>query len=88
MDWLVAFLEREVAVDLSDGFTVFGRLITVAPDHCEFADADLHNQQEANSSRDRYAAEVHEVGIRPNRRWVAIPRDRIIAVCPLEDLAP
>jgi small nuclear ribonucleoprotein (snRNP)-like protein len=86
--WLETYIGKEVAVDLSDGFTVYGTLVSADAHHCVFADADLHIQQEANSTRDLYAKEVSEVGVRPNRRRLAVPLGRVVGICLLEDLAP
>ena len=87
-DWLAAFIGQELVIELVEGFTVFGTLAALGPAHIELRDADLHSQQEANSSRDVYALETKQIGIRPNRTRLFLPRERIIALARLEDIAP
>lgn len=85
-DWLAAFINNTVVIEMSDGFSVFGTLVGLSPAHVELKDVDLHNQNEANSTRDVYALEAKEIGIRPNRKFLFIPRERIIALARLEDV--
>lgn len=87
-DWLRFFVGRVVVVELGEGFTAFGTLDHVGPAHLFLRDVDLHQQAEANSSRDVYAIETAEIGIRPNRATLAVPLARVIAICPLEDVVP
>lgn len=88
LDWLQNYLNDRVVVEIGDGFTVFGTLIAVGDDHIELRDADLHNQLEANSTREVYAYEIKQIGIRPNRASIAIPRQRLIAISLIEDILP
>lgn len=87
-EWLQFLVGREVIAEIGDGFTVFGTLELVGPGHLFFKDADLHQQFEANSTRDVYAIETQQIGIRPNRKTLAVPLDRLIAICPLADVEP
>ncbi len=86
IDWLRQFLDQVVVVEIGDGFTIFGRLTAITEAHLEFTEADLHAQFEANSSRDIYAMETRDLGIRANRSRLAIPRFRLLAICRLEDI--
>ncbi|MDA3963815.1 MAG: hypothetical protein PF961_23750 [Planctomycetota bacterium] len=87
-EWLHFLLNRQVVAEIGDGFTAFGTLEYVGPAHLFMRDVDLHQQAEANSSRDVYAIEAQAIGIRPNRKTMAIPLNRLIAICPLEDVIP
>jgi len=86
IDWLTAFIDETVVADFGEGFTVFGVLTEVGDDHLMFVDCDLHNQFEANSTRDVYALECKELGIRPNRKRLAVPRERLLAMARLDDV--
>lgn len=79
---------RQVIAEIGDGFTVFGILDAVGSAHLFFRDADLHQQAEANSTRDVYAIETMQIGVRPNRKTLLIPLARLITICPLEDVVP
>jgi len=85
-DWLAAFIDDIVIAEIGDGFTVLGTINSIAPTFIEFRDADLHNQHEANSNRDVYALENKQLGVRPNRKKLFIPRDRLIALARLQDV--
>jgi hypothetical protein len=87
-DWLAAFIGEELVIEASEGFTVFGTLAAIGPAHIELREADLHSQLEANSTRDVYALETKQLGIRPNRSRLFLPRERIIALARLEDIQP
>jgi len=85
--WLSDYLERAVVIELGDDFTAFGTLVEVGEGHCRLRDVDLHHQGEANSTRDVYALEVKDIGVRPNRRELAVPLGRIVAVSLIEDVS-
>ena len=85
-DWLASFIGKTVVAEIGEGFTVFGAIESIGPTYIEFSKADLHNQHEANSTRDMYAIEVAELGIRPNRDKLFIPRDRLICLSCVEDI--
>ena len=85
-DWLAPFHEQVVIADLDHGLTIFGTLATYSDQHLELINADVHHQYEANSSRDIYALECRNIGLRPNRGKVSIPRHRILAIGLLDDV--
>ena len=86
-NWLNQFKGQEVIIEIGDGFTVFGTLSDYTPTALIIEKADLHDQKEANSSRDIYALETSDLGIRVNRKRVFIPRERLIALSLLSDVA-
>ena len=85
--WLEGMIGTEVVAELGHGFTAFGTLATVDGAHIVLTDVDLHDQAEANSSRDVYAIETAQIGIRANRKRLYIPRSRLICMSPLSDIA-
>ena len=48
--------------------------------------ADLHDHREANSTKEVYALESRQIGVRVNRQRVAIPRQQLVAISLLDDL--
>ena len=87
-DWLSEYLQQVVVCDLKDGFMVFGTLVEVGTDHLSLTDCDLHDQREANSTKDVYAIETRSIGIRANRTRCSIPRRMLVAISRLDEVRP
>lgn len=85
-DWLAAFVGRVVVCDLAEPYLVIGRLAACGPDHLAFEDADLHDHRESNSTKEVYAIESLKLGVRANRRRVAVPRRQLVAISLLDDV--
>lgn len=85
-DWLAPFLGAVVVCDLAEPYLVIGRLVAAGLHHLEFADADLHDHREANSTKEVYALESRTIGVRANRVRVSVPRRQLVAISRLEDL--
>lgn len=86
--WLAGLIGQVVVVDLDESYLVIGTLTGVDQHHLAFKEADLHDHREANCSKDIYLLETRQLGVRFNRKQVAIPRSRVLAICRLEDIAP
>lgn len=86
--WMRSLIGQVVVVDLDESYLVIGTLTAVDQHHLAFNDADLHDHREANCTKDVYLLETRQLGVRFNRRQVAIPRSRVLAVSRLEDIAP
>lgn len=86
--WLHQLIGQVVVVDLDESYLVIGTLKSVDPRHLSFTEADLHDHREANCTKDVYLLETRQLGVRFNRKQVAIPRTRVLAVSRLEDIAP
>ena len=84
-DWLEPYLNLNVVVDLDTGHVLIGELLEVGPDHLVFSEADLHDYRNANSLKEVYLTEAEKHGINVNRRKVAVPRNRMLAISRLED---
>ncbi len=85
-DWLRPYVGKVVIADLDELYMVIGTLIEIGADHLLFADADLHDHREANSTKEVYALESRKIGVRVNRTRVAVPLRRLVAISLLEDL--
>ena len=86
-DWLSAYVDQVVCVDLKDGFVLYGTLQTYSEEALSFINADFHDPREANSSKDVYALETQNIGVRVNRKQCQIPRLNLISICLLSELA-
>ena len=84
--WLAQFAEQNVVVDFDGPWMAFGRLVGWSHDHLVLEQADLHDLREGTSTRDVYALESRQLGIRVNRIRVAIALRHIIALSRLDDL--
>jgi hypothetical protein len=86
--WIRGLVGQLVVVDLDESYLVIGTLASVDTHHLAFTEADLHDHREANCTKDVYLLETRQLGVRFNRKQVAIPRSRVLAVSRLEDIAP
>jgi hypothetical protein len=86
--WLGAYIGQLVVIDLDQSYLAIGRLVRAEDTHLSLADADLHDHQEANCSREVYLLESRTLGVRANRTRVDIPRHRMLAISRLEDVVP
>ncbi len=85
-DWLASYRDQIVCVDLKDGFVLYGTLQAYDDQALSFIQADFHDPREANSSKDVYALETQNIGVRVNRKQCQIPRANMIAICLLSEL--
>jgi small nuclear ribonucleoprotein (snRNP)-like protein len=86
--WMRSLVGQVVVVDLDESYLVIGTLTAVDQHHLSFKEADLHDHGEANCTKDVYLLETRQLGVRFNRKEVAIPRSRVLAISRLEDIAP
>jgi hypothetical protein len=86
--WLRGAIGALVVLDLDSSYLAIGRLLEVDAGHIALADADLHDHQEANCTKEVYLLETQKLGVRANRKRVFIPRSRLLAMSRLEDVIP
>jgi hypothetical protein len=86
--WPGAFVGQLVVIDLDQSYLVIGRLVRAEDTHLSLTDADLHDHQEANCTKEVYLLESRTLGVRANRSRVDIPRHRMLAISRLEDVVP
>ncbi len=87
LDWMQEFIGSVVVCDLADNYLVVGTLSEAGPHHVAFTQADLHDHRESSSSKDVYLIETRKFGVRANRTRVVVPRQLVIAVSTLDDIA-
>ena len=83
---LESYVGQLVVLDLEADYLVFGRLERVDEHFLLLADADLHDHGEANATKEVYALETKQFGVRANRSRVAVPRARLLAISLLDDV--
>ena len=80
------YLDSLVVVDTQGRFVYLGRLVEVTAHELVLADVDVHDLQDAASSRDTYILDARRHGIRENRREVVIRLDDVLSVSRLDDV--
>lgn len=80
------FVGRKVVVDLRSRFVCLGTLQNVSDYFLELRNADLHDLQDTQTSREVYVAESAATGIKRNRKRVLLVRHEIIAISLLDDI--
>jgi hypothetical protein len=86
--WLETLRGQVVVIDLDESYLVIGTLVQIDTHHLSLQEADVHDHREANCTKEVYLLETRQLGVRFNRKNVAIPRARMIAISRLEDVAP
>ena len=87
-DWLKPYVGAAVVCDLDEFYMVIGVLAELGSDHLLFTEADLHDHREANSTKEVYVLETRKLGVRANRKRLAIPLRRLVAISRLDEIAP
>ncbi|RME75811.1 MAG: hypothetical protein D6776_02435 [Planctomycetota bacterium] len=83
---LLAWVGRDVVLDLSAPLVVLGRLERVTPDGLLLRDADVHELLPGATTKERYVLEARKHGIRRNRALVWIRIEQLVGVSPLDDV--
>jgi hypothetical protein len=87
VDWLAKYVGQQVVVDLANHYLAIGTVIEVSRSHISLADADLHDHFEANSTKEVYIIETRKFGIRVNRKRVDLPRETVVAISRMDEIA-
>lgn len=77
---------RKVVVDLKHRFVCLGTLQDVTEQLLELRNADVHDLEDTQTSREVYVADSAATGIKRNRRRVWIVRSEVVAISLLEDV--
>jgi hypothetical protein len=85
-DWLKSYVGQLVVCDLDEFYVVLGTLAEVGSEHLVFTDADLHDHREANSTKEVYVLESRKIGVRVNRKRLALPLRRLVAISRLDEV--
>jgi hypothetical protein len=85
-DWLKPYLGQLVVCDLDEFYLIIGTVAEVGPEHVVFTDADLHDHREANSTKEVYVLESRKIGVRVNRKRLAMPLRRLVAISRIDEV--
>lgn len=77
---------RKVVVDMRSRFVCLGTLKSFDTDFLELGNADLHDLQDTETSRENYVAESVATGIKRNRKRLLLAREEVIAISLIEDV--
>jgi len=83
---LTTLIDQMVVVDTRGSMIFIGRLTRVARDCLVLEEADVHDCEDGYSGKELYVINARQIGIRPNRRRVYVPRHNIIAISALDDI--
>lgn len=85
-DFLDEYIGQLVVCDLRESYLAIGILRGYSSEHLRLEGVDLHDHNEANSTKDIYLIETKRYGVRQNRAKLDIPRRLMIAICRLDDV--
>jgi hypothetical protein len=77
---------QRVVVDLKDRFVCLGQLLRFDENFLELRNADLHDLQDTDTTRENYIAASYATGIKRNRKRVLLVRAEVVAISRLEDV--
>ena len=83
---LNGFIGREVVFDTAGPISYLGTLEEIRPDGYWLVDADIRDRGEGHVTKEGYAVEAAEHGIRANRRRIFVFREVVISCSALEDV--
>lgn len=83
---LAAWVGRAVILDTAGSILYLGTLTEVRPDGYWLSEADVHDCRDGHASKELYACEARQVGLRVNRKRVFVFRDTVISASLLDDV--
>ncbi|MFC1582077.1 hypothetical protein ACFL4W_00930 [Planctomycetota bacterium] len=86
MDSLKDFVGQEVIIDTDTPFLYLGTLAEIADDCFVLKGVDVHDRNDLNVSKEKYALETRRHGIKDNRKRVFVVKDRVVSISLLEDI--
>ncbi len=85
-DVWAAFLGRIVVVDTNSTFVYVGKLDRVDAHFFLLVEADAHDRNDGQSTKERYVMDAKAYGVRANRKAVSVRRELVVSVSLLEDV--
>lgn len=81
-----SLIGRQVVIDTSGPLLYLGTLVGVRPDGFWLDDADLRDSGEGMVTKERYACEAREQGIRANRKHIFVMARVVSSISALDDV--
>jgi len=80
------YLGKQVVIDTDSSFILLGTLARVDRDYLTLDDVDVHDTDDASSTKDRYVMESRKLGVRTNRGGAKVRIARIVSISLLDDI--
>ena len=85
-DPLLAFVGHVVVLDTQGPLIYIGMLDRAEPGFLLLSHADVHDTNDARSSKDLYLVETRDLGVRANRTLVLVTRRQVASISLLADV--
>lgn len=79
-------LGKVLVVDTDSSFLYLGTLARVDDHFIILTDADVHDKNESQSTKERYIMDAKRYGVKPNRKEVAVRKSVVVSASRLEDV--
>jgi len=83
---LEEYLGQEVVIDTQSSYIIIGTLKGIDRDYLTIEDADIHDTNYAESTKDQYIMEAARLGLCPNRSGAKVRASVIISISLLKDI--
>jgi hypothetical protein len=83
---LEEYLGQQVVIDTRSSYIIIGTLTRIDRDYLTIENVDVHDTNDADSTKDHYIMESHKLGIRTNRRGAKVRAAEIISISLLRDV--
>ncbi len=83
-DPLAAWLARVVILDTMGPFIYIGTLSEIHGHVLILTAADVHDSTDSSSTKEFYIARTRELGVHSNRDIVAVQRQHVVSISPLD----
>ncbi len=80
------FVSKKVILDTESKWVYIGTLVEVDTQYYYLLEADAFDTSEVNITKHEYLMKVKKDGLVVNRKRVVIPKNKVIAITPLEDI--
>ena len=77
---------RDVVIDTDSSFVYIGRLEGVEDHFLALSTVDVHDMGDSRVTKEIYVLEAMKYGVRANRRFVYVARNRALSVSLLDDV--
>lgn len=79
-------LGQIIIVDTDSHYLYLGRLEHADREYLKLAEVDVHEITQSSLSKERYAHEARDIGVRSNRKYTWVRLDRVLSISRLDDV--
>ena len=80
------YLGKQIVIDTDSSFIMLGTLVRIDRDYLTLEDADVHDTNDASSTKDQYVMQAHKLGLRSNRGGARIRLARVVSISLFSDV--